>query len=100
MALDHALKWAPGTALGLALGTDTTGSVEERLMDYLTRIALHLSHMTTEQLELTLIMMEEHELGYANHPTEDFTRKVGLLVQKWFSELDNLRQDSNHKHAS
>jgi len=100
IALDNALKWQPGTALGLALGTGQPGTTEERLMDYLTRIALHLSHMTTEQLELTLIMMEEHELGYANHPTDDFTRKVGELVQRWFRELENLREPQNHQHAS
>ena len=101
IALDDALKWQPGTALGLALGQgQDPKAVEERLNDYLVRIALHLSHMTTEQLELTLIMMEENELGTANHTTEEFTRKVGQLVQQWMKELAHLKEVHNHRHAS
>ena len=98
-ALDAALKWEPGTALALALGQGDPGAIEARVNDYLCRIALHLSHMTSAQLELTLIMMEENELGKANHTTEQFAAAVGELVKNCLDQITALRE-ANQKHAS
>jgi DNA-binding XRE family transcriptional regulator len=98
-ALDAALRWQPGTSLSLALGQGGPSRVEERVNEYLCRIALHLSHMTTAQLELTLIMLEENELGKANHTTEQFTQAVGELVRGLLEQITALRE-ANHKHAS
>lgn len=100
-ALDSALKWEPGTSLSLALGvgTDPT-AIEGKLKDYLCRIAIHLSHMSTAELELTLIMMEENELGHGNHTTEEFSLKVGELVDNCLKEISHLRETDSHKHAS
>ena len=99
-ALDTALKWQPGTALGLALGKADVRAIEERLTEYLSRIAIHLSQMTTEELELTLIMMEEHQLGTGNNSTAEFSMKVGKVVQDCFRRIAHLKEAQHHKHAS
>jgi len=99
-ALDQALKWASGTALALGLGKGTPETIEERLTHYLARIAVHLSHMDTEQLELTLIMMEEHELGKSVQTTDEFTRKVGKLVQKLLTDVAHLTGETIARNVS
>ncbi len=98
-ALDTALKWEAGTALALAMGQSGTRDIETRLMEYVTRIAVHLSHMSTAELELTLVMMEENQLGTTNHTTEEFSKAVGLAVKACLDEITALRE-ANHKHAS
>ena len=99
-ALDEALKWDAGTALALALGKGLDKeTTEERVLEYVSRIALRLTHMTTEELELCLIMMEENELGQANHSSDEFTNRMKQLVASWGKQLDQLREQ-NHKHAS
>lgn len=98
-ALDAALRWQPGTSLSLALGQAGPSKVEERVNEYLCRIALHLSHMSTAQLELTLIMLEENQLGKANQTTEQFTQAVGELVRGLLDQITALRE-ANHQNAS
>lgn len=98
-ALDEALRWQPGTAMALALGRGDAVDIEARLMDYVCRIAVHLSHMSTAQLELTLIMMEENQLGTSRESTPEFSRKVGELVKDCLDRIAALRE-TNHKHAS
>ena len=98
-ALDEALYWEPGTALALALGKGDGRPTEAKVLEYVSRIALRLTHMTTEQLELCLIMMEENELGQANHSTEEFKQAMMKLVEGWSAQLNQLRE-ANHKHAS
>lgn len=99
-ALDKALKWEDGTALALALGTGDPGKVHERLNEYLCRIAIHLAHMDAEQLELTLIMLEENELGKPGHSTEDFILKVGTMVDDCLKKVAALQEVTDHQHAS
>ena len=99
-ALDEALKWAPGTALALSLGKGKASVIENRVEQYLCKIAVHLSRMSSEELELTLIMMEEHELGHSNLPTEQFTRKVGKLVAKCLTDVSIVLGERTQKHAS
>lgn len=89
-ALDDALRWTPGTALALTLGRNKTEQIERLLMQYLANIAIHLSSMTTEELELTLVMMEENQLGSRIEHTEEFTSKVGKLVQRLLKEVTIL----------
>ena len=98
IALDGALKWEPGTALSLALGKGNARTIEEKLMEYLGRIAIHLSHMSSEELELTAIMLEEHQLGTANHSTAEFSRKVGKLIENCLKQVTELNK-ATHKHA-
>jgi len=99
-ALDAALHWAPGTALSYALGKGTDkANTEERVLEYVGRIALRMSHMTTEELELCLIMMEENELGQRNNSSDEFKSRMKGLVAAWQKQLDQLREQ-NHKHAS
>jgi len=91
-ALDAALKWKPGTALAFAMGEGTAQDIGTRLIkEYVCQIALHLAQMTTEELELTLIMMEENQLGTHGHSTEEFTRKVADLVSKWLEEIAQIQ---------
>ena len=90
-ALDEALKWKEGTALALALGVgDPASAIEARVHEYLSRIAIHLAHMSSEQLELTLIMMEENELGAATQSTEAFVNEVGELVKACLGKIQQL----------
>lgn len=99
-AIDEALKWEAGTALALALGKGDATAIEERLHEYLTRIAVHLSQLSTEQLELVLIMMEEHELGSRTQTTAEFTRKVGKLVEGLLKDITQQLGEISHQHAS
>lgn len=93
-AIDTALKWDPGTSLAFALGADTPKDSEEKFRQYLSRIAVHLSHMSTQQLELTLIMLEENELGASNLPTTEFTRRIGILVESCMKQITQLIQEA------
>ena len=61
-ALDTALKWAKGTAEALATGQPIPIG-RSKTDEQLARIKFRLAHMTPDELELTLIMLEEHQLG-------------------------------------
>ena len=98
-ALDEALHWEPGTALALALGKGDGRPTEAKVLEYVSRIAIRMSHMTTQELELCLIMMEENELGKTNHSSEEFRQAVQGLVDSWSQQLNQLRE-ATHKHAS
>ena len=91
MLLDKALKWQAGTAMAYALGRGTPDVVQANVEDYLVRIAIHLAQMTTEELELTLIMMEENQLGTTTRTTQEFQTKVGTLVRKVLEEFSTIQ---------
>lgn len=94
-ALDTGLKWDEGTALAKALGTGSPKQVQGRVTQYLARIAVHLSQMSTEELELTLIMLEENQLGNAHLPIAEFTDRVGLLVEGCLRKVHLIMEDDN-----
>jgi transcriptional regulator with XRE-family HTH domain len=99
-AIDEALHWEAGTALSYALGKGADmGVTHERVLAYVSQIALRLTHMSTEQLELCLIMMEENELGQANHSTEEFKAAMERMVEGWSTQLEQLRKQTR-KHVS
>lgn len=99
-ALDVALRWESGTALALALGQGNRKQVQERITEYLARIAFHLSQMDTDQLELTLIMLEEHELGSRAETTAEFTRTVGRLVENTLREVAAAMGEGHQPNGS
>jgi DNA-binding XRE family transcriptional regulator len=102
-ALDLALKWEPGTALALSLGQEGISGIEDRIGSYLARIGFHLSQMSMDQLELTLYMMEEYELGGKTESTQEFLDKVGALVEDLLKQITSMgaTPGGNHnQHAS
>lgn len=99
-ALDAALHWDSGTALAFALGKKgDPGATKERVLHYLSQIAVHTSRMDVTQLELCLIMMEENQLGVGNNTTEEFMRTIEEWVAGWQKQIDLLKK-ADHKHAS
>lgn len=99
-ALDSALKWEPGTAFATAMGRGDSRSIEERLTEYLQRIAIHLSHMNAVELELTCIMLEENQLGTSGHSLAEFSEQVNALVTGYMADLMRLKKASRPKNAS
>lgn len=95
-ALDAALKWPPGTALSLSLGVGDPRPTEERVNEYVARITVHLSQMSTEELELTLVMLEEHDLGCSGKFSgEQYYERIVALVKGWRKEISRLRETAH-----
>jgi len=86
-AIDDTLRWGKGRAFALALGKGTPRELEDRVREYLARIAFHLSTMSSEDLELTLIMMQEHQLGADVITTDDFINRVGGLIDDTLNRI-------------
>lgn len=61
-ALDRALKWTRGTAEALVAGKPIPRG-RAKTDEQLARIRFRLAHMSPAEIELTLIMLEEHHLG-------------------------------------
>ena len=87
-ALDHGLKWEPGTAKlfhqGNHMARNHAGdaSIDERIDEYLRRIIARLAEMDIDQLEREVLMLEEESYGQIPARNVKTSKLVGRHIEK------------------